>query len=313
MTERTQRLTASIGAFAVGTLFYLLVRGYAVSPHIPLDIVHLPVAQVVADSFPSFIHSIAVVLLATSFGMGRRGAFFTGLLLSTFLEVAQIFLPLGTFDDTDLVAGWAGVAIAAFLPKLKLADSKRNRMSWPLILVSVSTSAASSSYEPDPNPTFPKKSDRQRPYPPLIREEYEPTYMSYAELRNSFKVEAPRAAGEFGKILILGKRLIVSEPNVGVHIFDNSNPAQPKAEYFLNLPGNVDLAAKDNVLYADSFVDLVAIQLGDAPPKLLKRVEDVFRWNAYQVLKNEKIRFTQRPRMELGVVIGARSIKENSK
>jgi hypothetical protein len=59
----------------------------------------------------------------------------------------------------------------------------------------------------------------------------------------------PRPLRESGKILVLGNLLLVSEPNVGVHIFDNSNPSEPKVKYFRNITGNVLTSRFPRTLY----------------------------------------------------------------
>ena len=53
--------------------------------------------------------------------------------------------------------------------------------------------------------------------------------------------------------------------------------ANPDPVLFINIPGNVDMAIKEDVLYADSYVDLVAIDVSDLNNvKEVGRMEDVF-------------------------------------
>ncbi|MFC4873057.1 LVIVD repeat-containing protein [Negadavirga shengliensis] len=80
-----------------------------------------------------------------------------------------------------------------------------------------------------------------------------------------------------GKIYIYGDYLLISEPDKGIHILDNTNPATPKNINFINIPGTMDLAINSNVLYADNYVDLLAFDITNPKDiKLLKREEDVF-------------------------------------
>lgn len=80
-----------------------------------------------------------------------------------------------------------------------------------------------------------------------------------------------------GKIYIYGDYLFISEPDKGIHILDNSNPASPRNLNFINIPGTVDLAINSNVLYADNYVDLLAFDISDPRDiKLIKRETDVF-------------------------------------
>jgi len=95
-------------------------------------------------------------------------------------------------------------------------------------------------------------------------------------------VVAPQPLEQTGKIYIFKDYLFINEPMKGIHIFNNANPANPTALSFLNIPGNVDMAVKDNVLYADSYVDLLTFDLSNPEqPTLLHRVEEAFK-NVYQ-------------------------------
>ncbi|NJO92414.1 MAG: hypothetical protein HC831_28175, partial [Chloroflexia bacterium] len=68
---------------------------------------------------------------------------------------------------------------------------------------------------------------------------------------------------EPGKIYIKDKYLFVNEVNKGIHVFDNTNPASPSNVAFINIPGNVDMAIRGNLLYVDSYIDLVVIDISD--------------------------------------------------
>jgi hypothetical protein len=117
---------------------------------------------------------------------------------------------------------------------------------------------------------------------------YDPEYMSWKDLRAAIKSEPARSIGKRGKIGIRGKLLFINEPNQGIHVFDNEDPAKPKAIAFLKVPGNIDLAVKGDVLFVDSFVDLVALDISALPAiKELNRQVDVFPYDAYQTAETE--------------------------
>lgn len=106
---------------------------------------------------------------------------------------------------------------------------------------------------------------------------YEPIYMSFDDLRAAVKTEAPQEIQQAGKIYIIGKYLLVNEPNKGIHVFDNSDPSAPKNLSFINIPGNIDMAVKGNILYADSHIDLVAFDISNsANITEVGRVENIF-------------------------------------
>jgi hypothetical protein len=80
-----------------------------------------------------------------------------------------------------------------------------------------------------------------------------------------------------GKIYIYGDYLFISEPDKGIHILDNTNPAAPRNVNFINIPGTADLAINTHVLYADNYVDLLAFDISNPRDiQLLKRETDVF-------------------------------------
>ncbi|HTI10871.1 MAG TPA: hypothetical protein VL832_20010 [Puia sp.] len=66
-----------------------------------------------------------------------------------------------------------------------------------------------------------------------------------------------------GRIYIKDQFIYLNEPDKGIHIIDNSNPAQPVQVAFLNVPGNREMAVKGNTLYADMYRDLLAIDISD--------------------------------------------------
>ena len=110
--------------------------------------------------------------------------------------------------------------------------------------------------------------------------------MSYDELRSSVASESPRAFENPGKIYIIGNYLLINELNEGIHVIDNSDPANPSFVSFINVPGNVDIAVQGNHLYADSYTDLVVIDISDpANASEAGREEDVFiDWGSYGYL-----------------------------
>lgn len=106
---------------------------------------------------------------------------------------------------------------------------------------------------------------------------FEPVYTTTAEIRASVGLTPPQTIKEAGKIYIKDNWLFVNEVGKGIHIIDNTNPADPIIKGFLTIPGNYDLAIKGNILYADSYIDLLAIDISDkANIKIAKRLEGIF-------------------------------------
>ncbi len=92
---------------------------------------------------------------------------------------------------------------------------------------------------------------------------YEPVYMSYETLRASVKTTGPQTLKNTGKIYTKGNFLFVNEIDKGIHVIDNSNPAAPIVISFIEIPGCVDMAVSGNTLYADSYIDLVSIDISN--------------------------------------------------
>lgn len=109
---------------------------------------------------------------------------------------------------------------------------------------------------------------------------YKPVYES--EVQNGIKSEDPRDLSNPGKIYFAYDRIYINEREEGVHIIDNTDPKNPQKVKFIAIPGNIDIAVKGNVLYADNFSDLVAIDISD-----LNDVKELYRYKgAYHVEEN---------------------------
>ena len=106
---------------------------------------------------------------------------------------------------------------------------------------------------------------------------YQAIYKTKSEVRENVKSNAPRQVENPGKINIRGNYIFLNETDKGIHVIDNTNPAQPKNIAFIDIPGNMDLAIKGNTLYADLYTDLVTIDISNpASVKLSKVIESVF-------------------------------------
>jgi hypothetical protein len=104
-----------------------------------------------------------------------------------------------------------------------------------------------------------------------------PVMMSYADLRSAVAYESARALVHPGKIYFKGDYLLIVEYLEGIHVVDVSRPSQPQNAGFIVMPGCVDIAVKEQSLYADSYVDLVTVDISDvAHPKETGRITDMF-------------------------------------
>ena len=107
--------------------------------------------------------------------------------------------------------------------------------------------------------------------------QYEYTYQSISEIRDQFDIVDAKDLVRPGKIYLYNDHLFINESGEGIHIIDNRDKSNPLNISFINIPGNVDMAVKNNVLYVDSYMDLLAIDISDLNNiELLSRTEDVF-------------------------------------
>jgi hypothetical protein len=101
-----------------------------------------------------------------------------------------------------------------------------------------------------------------------------PVYKTSAEVRANIKSNPPKEIERAGKLFIKGNYIFLNEIDKGIHILDNSNPADPKNVAFIDIPGNMDLAVKGNILYADLYIDLVALDITNPLQVSVKSIID---------------------------------------
>jgi hypothetical protein len=92
---------------------------------------------------------------------------------------------------------------------------------------------------------------------------YTPVYGSKTAALASINGNANEVVSQTGKIYIKDNFIYLNDQNKGIHIYDNSNPSNPVQIAFLSIPGNLDIAIKDNTLYADMYSDLLAIDISN--------------------------------------------------
>ena len=107
---------------------------------------------------------------------------------------------------------------------------------------------------------------------------YEPVYKRIDEMRIPAQFVSAKSLTNPGKIFYYKGYLLVNEMHQGIHVIDNSNPEAPVNVGFIEVPGNLDMAVHNDVLYADSYLDLVAIDISTPEsPVEVNRSQDVFQ------------------------------------
>jgi hypothetical protein len=117
---------------------------------------------------------------------------------------------------------------------------------------------------------------------------FEPVFMSLQEIRSSVDVTEPKEINETGKIYLYKHYLFLNEPGKGIHVINNMNPTNPKAVKFISIPGNYDIAVKGDILYADSYIDLVVFDIKDMNNVTpIERLENMFNPHWYYIDVNQ--------------------------
>lgn len=139
----------------------------------------------------------------------------------------------------------------------------------------------------------------------------EPIFMSASEFRSAVAVEEPQPIEVQGKIVFFNGYLYVSQPEEGIHVIDNRDPSNPRNVAFIELLGNADMQVRNNILYADSYVDLVWFDISDpAKPVYKGRKEEVFP-QAFPATENGfSIDYEKSMDRTNGIVIGWKTVEK---
>ncbi len=119
------------------------------------------------------------------------------------------------------------------------------------------------------------------------------TYETADELRHKkIELQAAKELQHPGKIYISEDMILINEIGKGIHLVYNENPAAPENIAFIKIPGNIDVAVKGDIIYADSYMDLVTLNSKTGEIKRIK--------NAFEMFEKER-RTQQRLAMAGGV------------
>jgi hypothetical protein len=118
-----------------------------------------------------------------------------------------------------------------------------------------------------------------------------PVYKTRAEVFAAINGSISEPVQTAGKLYIKDRYIYLNEVEKGIHIIDNADPSSPRQVAFLNIPGNMDIAVKDNILYADTYTDLLAIDISD-PKKatVTKAIQNFFTGRYYNPDQNMTIK-----------------------
>ena len=111
---------------------------------------------------------------------------------------------------------------------------------------------------------------------PAKVEGWSPIYQSSGQTMDIKSID-PQPVATAGKIYVRGNILFQVEPQVGIHLFDITDPEHPFNYSFIRIPGAQEISIKQNLLYSNNYNDLVIIDITELQNvKLLKRLEKAF-------------------------------------
>lgn len=140
---------------------------------------------------------------------------------------------------------------------------------------------------------------------------YVPVYIQPKEARQ-ISFEDPKELGSPGKIYYKGGILFVVEWFRGIHLFDDTDPRNPKALKFLRIPGVTDLAISGSKMYANNLTDLVTIDITDPRNPTVAKVNQ----GVFELTENNHPPFSDTyfecPDESLGVIVEWKAVEYNN-
>jgi len=90
-----------------------------------------------------------------------------------------------------------------------------------------------------------------------------PIYGTFNDIDALISAEPPEPLKQVGKIYTYDNFLFINEYSKGIHVYDNADPTNPIPLQFIRIPGNVDIAIKNQIVYADLGTGLATIDIHD--------------------------------------------------
>lgn len=111
---------------------------------------------------------------------------------------------------------------------------------------------------------------------------YEPVYALKSTVLANINGDPGTPISQTGQIYVKGSYIYLNDPEKGIHIIDNSDPAHPVQTAFLNIPGNLNIGIRNNILYADMYADVLSIDISNVHQvKILGMLRSFFTTRVY--------------------------------
>jgi len=104
-----------------------------------------------------------------------------------------------------------------------------------------------------------------------LQPDYTAILMNRSVLEESVKLAgSPKIIANPGKIYLYKNWIFLVERYKGIHLIDNTDPVNPVIRDFLMVPGCMDVAVGNGILYVDNSVDLVGVSVDFSRMKSLE-------------------------------------------
>lgn len=295
--RRTPVLFVVMATLFLGAFYYGLFRDHSFFAYLPGFFEHratltqwMPIGYEVLW-LPSFLHAFATLLCVHVLLVGKNTLNKALFRIAVLIGLVALELLFGIVDKADIIA-IVVAALSAEVVAIVLRSEQPcvdrhivtkvgslNRLSL-LGVAACSGLLTAGSYSVGHNEECAQFDsgtcvEYKRPAVPI--------YMSYQRLRESVRIETARPPDRLGRVYLYQNYVLLNEQNEGIHIIDNTDPSLPVNLGFIRIPGNTDLAMRDNYLFADSYVDLITLDMNDAANiQVVDRQENLFPYDAFQ-------------------------------
>jgi len=137
----------------------------------------------------------------------------------------------------------------------------------------------------------------------------QPTYVTIAQLNEIGNIEV-QPIEQSGPIYLKGDFFFMTENKKGIHVFDIADEEQEEALTFISIPAITDFTIDNNYLYADSWRDLITIDIADIyNVQFLSRQKNVIDPVLFPLLYNGPFECVDESK---GAVVGWEEIELNN-
>lgn len=314
--QRRLFFVSGLSVFISALIYYATFRSHIPWPGYLLNLnsAHYPAwADITAGGYPSFAFCLSFGLWAMAIFPARRTLSFIA--IGSVLSIALVLeVSMGTFDRVDVLGAFIGTSIAALcalfasneVPQIdENSIAHWHNRAKGLIMLSVAAFCASASHVTDHYRDDCIRFDANGNCIE-VAQQARAVYLSYTDLRSAVKTEPVRELSSVSRIYLYKNYLFINEKNEGIHVIDNTTPTSPKQISFIAIPGNTEISIRSDNLYADSYIDLVTLNVSDINNITeVSREESIFPYDAFQNIPSN-IRLNDPIDSTRGVVIGYR-------